>query len=216
MAKRAIKNTISLTDVANVIDTLNILSVRECKHLAEWETATGSISSAHQEILEEVRQELVVNRNKWNEEELKMNFVSAVMRASKLNVPDEIKVFYERPLVGTVQGYNFSIICDCMVATPTQGGRPKAPYFFLQEFKKGKGDGLDAEAQVLVAMLLAQQQNNDQKPLYGAWLIGENWCFTVLNGNEYCISDSLKGTNPDDLTKIVYMIQHLKTIIQGR
>jgi hypothetical protein len=26
----------------------------------------------------------------------------------------------------------------------------------------------------------------------------------------------LKGTNPKDLTKIVYMIQHLKPIIQGR
>jgi hypothetical protein len=216
MAKRAIKNTISLTDVANVIDILNILNVRECVHLAEWEASIGHISAAHQEILEEVREELLLNRNQWNEEELKMNFVSAVMRASKLNVPNEIKVFYERPLTGSVQGYNFSIICDCMVATPTQGGRPKAPYFFLQEFKKGKGDGLDAEAQVLVAMLLAQLQNNDQKPLYGAWLIGENWCFTVLNGNEYCISESLKGTDPKDLQKIVFMIQHLKTIIRDR
>jgi hypothetical protein len=216
MAKRAIQNTISLTDVANVIDTLNILSVTECEHLAEWEAATGTISAAHQEVLEEARQDLALNRNKWNEEELKMNFVSSVMRASKLNIPDKIKVFYERPLAGTVQGYNFSIICDCMVATPTQGGRPKAPYFFLQEFKKGKGDGLDAEAQVLVAMLLAQLKNNDGKPLYGAWLIGENWCFTVLNGNEYCISESLKGTDPEDLEKIVFMIQFLKTIIQNR
>lgn len=216
MAKRAIKNTISLTDVANVIDTLNILTVSECEHLAEWEAATGSMTAAHQEVLEEARQELVLNRNKWNEEELKMNFVSSVMKASKLNVQDKIKVFYERPLTGTIQGYNFSIICDCMVASPTQGGRPKAPYFFLQEFKKGKGDGIDAEAQVLVAMLLAQQQNNDGKPLYGAWLIGENWCFTVLNGNEYCISESLKGTDAKDLEKIVFMIQHLKTIIQNR
>ncbi len=210
------KQTISLTDVANVIDTLNIMTVRECKHLAEWEAAEGIITAAHQEILEEVRQDLLHNRNQWNEEELKMNFVSAVMRASKVSEPNQIKVFYERPLSGTIQGYDFSVICDCMVATPTQGGRPKSPYFFLQEFKKGKGDSVDAEAQVLVAMLLSQQLNNDDKPLYGAWLIGENWCFTVLNGNEYCVSESLKGTDMNDLTKIVYMLQYLKNIIQNR
>jgi hypothetical protein len=153
---KIVKNTISLSDVANIIDTLNLVTVTECQFLAEWEAAKGEISVAHQEILEEVRLELLHNRNQWNEEELKMNFVSAVMRASKINVTNQIRVFYERPLSGQIQGYDFSMICDCMIATPTQGGRPKAPYFFLQEFKKGKGDSVDAEAQVLVAMLLAQ------------------------------------------------------------
>jgi hypothetical protein len=215
MAKSS-KKTILLTDVANVIDTLGITVVTQCAHLAAWETATGSITPAHAIILEESRQDLLLNRRKWNEEELKMQFVSAVLRASQVSIPDKVRVFYERPLSGMIQGYSFSVICDCMVATPTHGGRPKAPYFFLQEFKKGKGDKLDAEAQVLVAMLLAQAQNNDGKPLYGAWLMGESWYFTVLNGNEYCVSETFNSTDMNHLNKIVYMLQHLKTLILNR
>ncbi len=210
------KNTISLTDVANVKEALEIHTLRNCKYLLEWEQATGTISPNYQEVLEEARQDLIINQNEWNEEELKMNFISVVFRASHVEVPHKIKLFYERPLSGILQGYEFSIICDCMIATPTLGGRPKFPYFFLQEFKKSKGDRIDAEAQALIAMLLAQEENKDNKPIYGAWLIGESWTFTVLNGKEYCVSKQYLATNPDDLTKIVYMLQYLKTLILNR
>jgi hypothetical protein len=210
------KKTISLNDVANVIDAFNIQVIIHCKHLIEWENAVGSITPSYQEVLEEARQDLFINRNQWNEEELKMNFISLVLRASHVEIPHKIKIFYERPLIGNIQGYDFSMICDCMIATPTAGGRPKAPYFFLQEFKKGKGDRIDAEAQALIAMLLAQQENKDKQALYGAWLIGENWSFTVLTGDEYCVSKQYVATNPADLQKIVYMLQYLKTVILER
>ena len=213
MENQDTKKVISLTDVANVIDTLNLTIVQECQHLKIWQTAKGEIATMYIASLEKARKNLELNSSKWNEEELKMKFISLVINASEVEETNKIAVFYERPLEGTIQGYDFSVICDCIIGTPTAGGRPKAPYFLLQEFKKAKGDRIDAEAQTLVAMLLAQKENNDNKALYGAWLVGENWHFTTLYGNEYCVSRQYVATNPDDLQKIIYMLQFLKPLI---
>ena len=216
MAAKNPKPTVSLADVANVIDTLGLTRLNECNHLTQWMQSVGKISTAYQEILGTARKNLILNRSNWNEEELKMRFISLVMEACQIEVEDKIQIFYERPLSGSIQGYSFAIICDCMVASPTQGGRPKDPYFFLQEFKKEKGDRNDPEAQMLVAMLLSQQANADGKPVYGAWLQGENWYFCVLNGVEYCRSKLFVATDADQLEKIVYMLQYLKELILNR
>lgn len=207
------KKIISLADVGNVIDALNLWNKVDCLLLADWQKVEGTINLAYQNVLEIARQKLRLNRSKWNEEELKMKFISVVMEASEIEMPDKIQVFYERPLAGTIQNYEFSVICDCMIATPTQGGKPKAPYFFLQEFKKEKGDKIDPEAQMLVAMLLAQQENAMQNPVYGAWVQGENWYFAILNDKEYCRSDVYIATETEDLKKIIYMLQYLKTVV---
>jgi glutathione peroxidase-family protein len=47
---------------------------------------------------------------------------------------------------------------------------PKAPFFFLQEYKKEKGTADDVIGQLLSAMLVAQNINNNNKPLYGCRL----------------------------------------------
>ena len=222
MPNKTITPTFSLRDVANVIDNLHIRVVNDCHYLKTWEQNIGEISLAYQGILDTARERLLLNRSRWNEEELKMKFISPVIEASQIEVPNQIQTFYERPLSGMLQGYFFSVICDCMVATPTQGGRPDVPYFFLQEFSPhlppklgggwGEGDRNDPEAQMLVAMLLAQQANADGKPLYGAWLQGENWYFTVLNGLEYCRSKIYVATNRTQLEQIVYMLQYVKIV----
>ena len=210
------KKTISLGDVANIKEAMDIQSIRHCKHLEEWEKAESEIKPMYKDILEQARLDLVDYWNSWNEEELKMKFISIVMRTAEIEIPDKARVFYERPLSGQLEGYDFSVICDCMLASPTAGGRPKKPYFFLQEFKKEKAEQTDPEAQMLVAMLLAQEQNQDQKVVYGAWVRGENWHFSTLQGKEYCISRSYVATLPIDLSKIVAMMQYLKTLILGR
>ena len=114
------------------------------------------------------------------------------------------------------RGHEFSIICDCMIATPNNASQPVVPYFFFQEFKKSKADSADPEAQMLVAMLLAQARNKDEKPIYGAWQQGKNWYFAVLNGNEYCLGTQFDATVPASLNQIVYMLQALKTMIINR
>jgi hypothetical protein len=50
-------------------------------------------------------------------------------------------------------------------------------------------------------MLVAQRLNStdeaNQKPVFGSYIIGRNWCFMALVGNEYAISTDFSGANAE-------------------
>jgi hypothetical protein len=102
-----------------------------------------------------------------------------------------------------------------MVATPVVN-TPKKPFFFLQEFKRKKGDKKDPEAQMLIAMLIAQHENNDNQPVYGGFVIGTSWQFTTLVGKHYCVSSVYEATKKEDLLQIVYILRKLQQLILDR
>ena len=155
-------------DKHEVIERFDIVKIFDCAVLADWlDSPTFILKPAHQEVLEDARILLSQKWDEWNEEELKMNFISMVFLVSQVDVPKRICTFYERRLSGNVNDINISLIVDCMLASPTNSGRPKSPYFFLQEFKQSLGDSHDPEGQMLAAMILSQALNNDDKPLYG-------------------------------------------------
>ena len=220
MSNITTKNTtllkLNLSDSANVQEAFDITRSSSCVQMTAWQTVTGSISESYQNVLEDARLDLIPNHREWNEEEIKMEFVSLVMRAAKINEPQKIKVFYERPLKRVINGYDISVQCDCSVATPTVGGRPAQPYFFFKEFKRTKGDSLDPEAQMLAAMVAAQDINADDKPIYGAYQQGIFWTFCILTHKLYCTGKTFNATETSDLHQIVYMLQHLKTMILER
>jgi hypothetical protein len=93
---------------------------------------------------------------------------------------------------------------------------PKAPYFFLQEFKKQKGNSYDPEGQMLAAMLIAQHVNADSKPVYGAWLTGSIWFFTLLEGANYYTSHAFDASTRDELRQIILILRGLKDLILNR
>ena len=90
---------------------------------------------------------------------------------------------------------------------------PDSPYFFLQEFKKKRGEKKDPEAQMLTAMLIAQHLNNDGKIIYGGYLIGHNWHFALLDGKQYVTSRQYDATEKHDLLQIVFILRKLKELI---
>lgn len=96
----------------------------------------------------------------WNEEELKMNFLAHVFFVAQLVEDEKIDIFYEQALSWEYAGKTERVICDCLLAKPFGIYAPQVPYFFLQEFKKQKQNE-DAEGQMLLAMLIAQQNNKD-------------------------------------------------------
>lgn len=131
--------------------------------------------------------------------------------------------FYERSLSGTVKDAPLAVICDCVIATP-RVNTPDIPYFFLQEAptrpspkgKEKKNKKKDPEAQMLIAMLIAQQKNNDNKPIYGGYLLGTGWHFTTLIGNDYCVSHRLEVSVKSHLLQTIYILRQLKTLILER
>lgn len=142
------------------------LKVLETSPLIEqWGQAKGTLNTAEQALFYDLLADAKIDSGYWNEEELKIYLVGTVFRLAKVNEIGKIKVFYERPLTATVQDESLSVVADCLVATPLPYNTPAKPYFFLQTFKKRKGDKYDPEAQMLVAMLIAQETNKDGKPI---------------------------------------------------
>ena len=211
------KEKINHYDVNEVIDRFDIDKVFDCQILKNWlDNLNDVLKPSHTEILEEARQQLLRKWDEWNEEELKINFIGFVLFCAQLEEPKFISTYFERKLSGKVREIPVSVVVDCMVATPMKSGRPKMPYFFMQEFKRSKGDTHDPEGQMLAAMILAQELNNDQKPLYGSWVQGANWRFTVLHGSEYCVSRTYDASVKDELLEIVFILRKLKGMILNK
>jgi hypothetical protein len=200
-----------------VLDRFDILPITKCSNLEDWMNPPPSpITSVHEGMLAELPEEYNENYIGWNEEELKMNIISIIFKVANVNQKGVVKTFYERRLSGEVDSKKISVIVDCMIASHTNSGKPQMPYFFMQEFKRTKGDSHDPEGQMLAAMILAQELNKDGKPLYGCWLQGKNWNFTTLIGRDYCVSKQFDATDIEDLHQIVFILRKLKDLILNR
>jgi hypothetical protein len=197
-----------------VINTFQIEKNVDCVDLKNWLDASIVLSDFENQLLDFALQKYATLGDGWNEEELKMHFISFVLATADINIPKICKTFFERPLSGIIDDYELNIVCDCMVASPRLAGDPDKPYFFLQEFKQAQRFGrTDPQGQVLVAMLLAQAMNDNNKPLYGCYVIERQWFFTTLIGRSYCVSKAYDATKKDDLIEIVAVLRNLKSLI---
>jgi hypothetical protein len=200
-------------DVDQIIGYFGIEVVHNDDYLQKWLSVAFPPNFEIPELLEEKRKLLVYEGALWNEEELKMHFLSIVFSYANMEVNKKIKLFYERPLAGIVQDVPLSVVCDALLARPYGINTPAAPYFFLQEFKKGKKATDDAEGQMLIAMLIAQELNNDGQTVYGCYLQGKDWYFCVLHERQYSFSKAYDATQPDELKQILAILAHLKQLI---
>ncbi len=203
-------------DTDQIIKAFNLQVGGDCLHLNNWLAATYMLDAAEQGIVHQLFEEMQEAGDYFNEEELKIRFVGGAFLVAKVDVKKKVRVFYERPLAAEVEGHKLSVVCDCFVATPFGINSPQNPYFFLQEFKKGKGEKNDPEGQMLVAMLIAQKLNADEKPLYGGYLVGADWRFATLVGKEYCTSKKYDATQKDEIEQIVFILRQLKELILNR
>ena len=187
-----------------------------CQPLAEWLNVMYVLTEHEQANLNYLHEQVKEDGKYWNEEELKIRFIGGLFAIAHIDVPDRIKVFYERPLSATIGEHQLAVIADCLVATPLKFNTPRKPYFFLQEYKKGRGEAKDPEAQVLMAMLIAQEKNQDGHPLYGSYVIGSTCYFCTLHGHDYCSSRLYDASDADGLLQIVCILRKLKDLILAR
>ncbi|MBI1926865.1 hypothetical protein HYR99_21800 [Candidatus Poribacteria bacterium] len=118
--------------------------------------------------------------------------------------------FLERDLRGIVGDYELFGKVDGMIASGFRN--PRQPYFCLNESKKHLDPTGDPAAQTLVTMLVAQELNGHQRPVYGTSIIGRNWFFMVLEGTHDCISQNDSATK-EEIFDIFRIVQGLKQII---
>lgn len=199
-----------------LISTFNIEFINESPFLTEWLNVQSHLSETDSIIIEKLYGQAKTEANHWNEEELKMRLVSVMFLLSDMDVPKKVKVFYERQMKGIIDNIELSVLADCLIASPLAINTPQKPYFFLQEYKKGRGETKDPEAQMLAGMLIAQEKNQDGQPLFGSYIIGTDWYFTTLLGRDYTTSREYDVRNHDDIIAIVAILRKLKELILKR
>ena len=102
---------------------------------------------------------------------------------------------------------------ELLVASGEQ--KPRHPFFFLNEYKPlNKTTPSDPVGQLLIAMVAARSLNEDIKPLYGVYVIGQYWHFVILNQNEYAISSTFDAVEEDELFKIFSILKRCKKYIE--
>jgi hypothetical protein len=185
----------------------------EWEQLANWlSVGDFEVTTSETQWLERLIHQSYLRINGWNEETLKVNFISPVLSLIEFNYK-YIGSFADEVLTHEYDKFILTGKADWMVAKGIE--RPEVPYFFLHEYKKGKSES-DPEGQLLAVMIVAQSLNNNQLPLYGAVVIGSIWNFVYLDQNQYDISKNYNSMDLGGLKEIVKILKKTQTIIRNR
>ncbi len=175
----------------------------------------GTLNETEKTLLHKVRLRLIDDADSWNEEELKMQFISMIMFLADFESP--IRTYYDREISETVG--DIFIRCEAdMLLSKGIGELIETPYFFLHEYKREKKYSGDPVGQMLAGMLVGQaknknENNNPDRPMYGCYVQGRFWFFSVLEGKEYVIAQSLDATDEVMAEKLVLILKNLNKII---
>jgi hypothetical protein len=202
----------TLTELDKAFGLTTILE-SECSVLQAWKAKAAAIvlTDYQRQQLLDLQEPLQWAGKAWNEVELENKFISPLIMAAKID-NRKIGYFLERSLTGIVGNHELSGIVDGMIATGLR--EPDMPYFCMHEYKKAVDNRGNPDGQALAAMLVAREKNNNEKPIYGLYVVGSIWNFMVLNNNDtYCVSANYDGTN-DQIYTIFQMMCALKEIIK--
>jgi hypothetical protein len=176
----------------------------------DWISATGDLTDFDRILLNESQAKLIKNADAWNEEELKMSFISIIIFLARYD--DPIRTYYDREMSMKIGEY--TLICKAdMLLSAGFGELIETPYFFLHEYKREKKYSGDPIGQMLGGMLISQAKNNNGKPMYGCYVQGRFWFFSILDGTEYVISQSFDSTDTTDAQQVILILRRIKEII---
>ncbi len=192
-----------------VEEYFHLVMVKNHPFLVDWLNAPQKRSSSDEQTLTTLRERLLENVYDWNEEELKIKFIAFLLQLVNY---DEVEYhsFLEREISVNIDNKRLSGTIDFMVAKGRRS--PKRPFFCLHEYKRERYHSNDPLGQLLIAMVAVQRLNNNQKSLYGAYIIGRQWFFVILDQKDYSISRAYDATEAD-IFEIFSILKNLKQII---
>ena len=150
--------------------------------------------------------------NGYKEETLKAHFVIPILNRVDFLLPKyKCSGLYEEVLTYKTDKFIFNGTTDFVFAKGLI--ESEKPYFFIQEFKKGKKNN-DPEAQLLAELISAIELNNEIS-MKGAYIVGANWNFVILeklgkDKYQYFISRDFNSTNIEDLKSIYKNLLFIK------
>ncbi len=184
--------------------------------MQEWlEVETPSFDVVEQGIFDRKLLDAQENLSGWSEEDLKMKFITHILDLGHLVGGNGIVTYFDKIISAKVEGTKLTVKSDFMVAKGYLDVF-SSPYFHFQEYKPNKNPTGDSMAQLLEAFLIAQVENNNNKPLYGIEVVGKHWTFIIMEGKEYCVSSSYDSLKKEDLLKIIAILRKFKHILFTR
>jgi len=181
--------------------------------LNSWLESAHNTEIEYPKLFEQLHTELIEKVDYWNEDELEFFFIGPLIKNFINYRSKDFLVYAERTISAIVKGEFLKVEADLIIAKG-KGEVLKTPYFCFHEYKRTKKNPADPIAQVLEAMLIAQEMNKNGKPVYGAYVIGKDWYFMVMEGKEYCISESYSATNKQELLQIIAILREFRVILE--
>lgn len=189
--------------------TFALEEVRTLPALEAWLAMSADLSDFEMQQLRYLRDILAFNVHDWNEYELDSHFIGPIFTFVNFS-SKKFNHFAQRELTGFVEGYRLFGKPDGLIASGRR--EPEKPFFAFQEYKRQLDPTGDPAAQALAAMLVGQQLDVRQKPLYGCYVVGYDWRFMALEGKQYAISQDYSALT-DDIFAIFRILKALKAII---
>lgn len=187
--------------------------------LDDWLTAGLPLNEHERYEANEFRELLMLNVGHWNEQELSLHFIGPIFSMIKFTVVRKMNLFAQRFISADVPDRLGNLITlsgrpDGMLASGFRS--PETPFFCFQEYKREKDPNGDPAGQCLAAMLVGQTLNEEiNKPVYGCYVVGENWRFVVLLGKQYAISPAFSAAT-DEVYFIIGVLKRLRQVIYDR
>lgn len=200
-------------ELQDLMKKFKLIQKKKCDVLSEWLEMDYTITAKEKKILEELRELLEAYSFYWNEIELEWNFISKIVDLVNYR-QENYHFFLGRQLEASFGTFKLRGRVDGVLASGKF--KPEIPFFCFHEYKKEKGSEKDPIAQLLSAMVAAQQLNNNQHPIYGCLVSGRNWFFLVLKDKEFCISNNYSSTHEDELEDIFKALKNMKVIIETK
>ncbi len=148
----------------------------------------------------------------YQEEDLKVKFIAPILnRIDFRDINKEIRDFYEQKLTYQTEKFILTGITDFLISRGLEYS--EKPYFFIQEFKKGK-ENVHPEPQLLAELIVGVELNNF-KTMKGAYIVGAIWNFVILeklaeNKYQYFISINFDSTKIAELKEIYKNLLFIK------
>ena len=174
------------------------------------------ISEKEKEFLEQLLKDEEEFLEIYNEEDLKVKFVTPILNKVRFrNIDKKVRDFYNEELKFENDKFILTGQCDFFVANGLM--YPKNPYFFIQKFmKKNSINPLPSLLiEMLTALFINRSHNGNNKMIKGAFIVGSIWNFVILQETEenqfkYYISNNFDATKIEDLQAIYKNLKSIK------
>ncbi|SFE82185.1 hypothetical protein [Thermoflexibacter ruber] len=183
--------------------------------MQEWLMSQTTLLDYEQKLFDSILHHALENIEAWSEEDLKMNFIAFVLELSHLKSSKHIRTFFDKTIEAEIEGHFLKVKSDFMIAKGILDLVQK-PYFHFQEYKKERDPHGDPLAQLIEAFLIAQAINQDDKPIYGGYVVGRFWNFVIIEGKQYCVSEAYDSTKQKELMQIIAILRKFREILETR